>query len=176
MKKAIIILNKITMVLGIIGVVAGVVYGLITAISGFSLINESPESAGIIIGSGIGSVIGSLFGIIPVILAKKSTEKVETALRKSDITVWAIITLILVNTISGILMLVIDESEFPLGHKANSSVDHTTTTTVNTSPKVEPKTEVDPMAELKRLKELLDAGIITEEEYNEKRQKYIDRL
>ena len=42
-------------------------------------------------------------------------------------------------------------------------------------PKVQPSSD-DPVAQLEKLKNLLDKGVITKEEYEEKRKKYVDML
>ena len=41
---------------------------------------------------------------------------------------------------------------------------------------VKEENDIDPVEKLRTLKKLLDDGVITEEEYNEKRAKYINYL
>ncbi len=52
------------------------------------------------------------FLIFPLILGIFSLKKLKTATAKSDLTAWAIITLLFVNLIGGILMLLIPETDF----------------------------------------------------------------
>lgn len=59
----------------------------------------------------IGMVV-QCFLIYPIILGIFALKKLDSAQTKSDLTVWAIVTLLCVNTIAGILMLCVPESEF----------------------------------------------------------------
>ena len=49
--------------------------------------------------------------IFPLVLGIFALKKINSATQKSELTGWAIVTLICVNTIGGILMLLIPESE-----------------------------------------------------------------
>lgn len=50
--------------------------------------------------------------IFPLVLGIFALKKLKNATQKSELTGWAIVTLLCVNTIGGILMLLIPESEF----------------------------------------------------------------
>lgn len=178
MRTAIKVFIRISQVVGVISFIIGVISGFIN----IATAGQYGEYAGTIVASGMATIIGSAFSLLPLILGNKALDKFESALRKSETTAWAVITLIFVSLIAGILMLAIDEKEFALGRTSNTHHSYTSTThttsssTVQSAPKAEAKPAIDPTLELKRLKDLHEAGILTDEEYHEKRQKYIDQL
>ena len=55
--------------------------------------------------------------IFPIIVGMMALKKIDTAQSKSELTGTAIATLILCNMIGGILMLCINEKEFPAGQQ-----------------------------------------------------------
>ena len=62
-------------------------------------------------------VIGAL-AIYPIVIGWLCLKKMDEAQSKSDLTVMAILNLLLCSQIGGILMLLIDEKEFPAGAAA----------------------------------------------------------
>lgn len=68
-------------------------------------------------------MIFQFFLIYPIILGIIALKKIDKAQSKSDLTVWAIITLLLVNMIGGILMLVIPDSEFQPAEQTTVTVE-----------------------------------------------------
>lgn len=70
----------------------------------------------------IGMVV-QCFLVYPIILGIFALKKLNNAQKKSDLTVWAIITLLLVNTIGGILMLLIPDSEFAPVEEAPATIE-----------------------------------------------------
>lgn len=70
-----------------------------------------------------------------------------------------------------------DVSYSSLSRLAPSSVGNISSVSTSSMPiKEAPKKEASPEEKLKKLKSLYDDGVITEEEYNEKRKKYIELL
>jgi uncharacterized membrane-anchored protein len=70
----------------------------------------------------IGMVL-QCFLIFPVVLGIIALKKIDKAQSKSDLTVWAIITLLFVNMVGGILMLVIPDSEFQPAEQTTVTVE-----------------------------------------------------
>jgi len=65
-------------------------------------------------------IIGMIFNfwwIVPIIIGIIAIRKLDTAQSKSDLTGIAVATLLCCNIIGGILMLCVDEKEFPAGQQ-----------------------------------------------------------
>jgi len=110
------------------------------------------------------TIIGMIFGfflIYPIVLGVICLRKLEEAKSREDIFTWAIINIFLVSFLGGIFMLLIGEDE--LGEA--SVID---------APSV--KKTSSAAEKLVELKKLYDDGVITEAEYQEKKQKYVDQL
>ena len=67
----------------------------------------------------VGMVLGCI-AIYPLIIGWLCMKKIDEAQSKSDLTVWAILNILFCSPIAGILMLLIDEKEFPAGAAANN--------------------------------------------------------
>lgn len=108
--------------------------------------------------------------IFPIIVGAIALSKLNAARAKSELTGIGICTLLLCSLLGGIFMLCISDAEL-VGATDGNSVK--TEVREPASEKTEDNSAAD---ELKNLKKLLDDGIIDEETYNEKRQKYVDLL
>ncbi len=106
MKTAIKVLNVLT----IIGCLIGAVVLFINGCSTMNMLSDLGVSE-------VGDIIGPLYCVlaivmvIPVIVCGIANSKLASARCKSDLTGIAIVTLILGNLISGILMLIINDAD-----------------------------------------------------------------
>ena len=113
-------------------------------------------------------MLGIIFLVaFPLLLADAAlvfvaNKKFEKATTKNQIVVWAVLIIIFSNLLSGILMLIYDpendvKKEVFVSSEVASQGD-------------------DAALKLKQLKDLFDAGLISEEEYSKKRKIYLERL
>jgi hypothetical protein len=182
MKTAIKVLNIISMVSGIIGIISLIISAIVNfAASGVA---EYPEIAATLVGSGVGSLVGAAFCIVPVILALKVNKAVEEAYSKDQLTVWGIVCLLLVNTISGILIFCLPETDFPAyrarmakqRQAASASAAYTQARTVAPAPQPQAAPQQESIdTKLKNLKNLYEQEVITKEEYDECRKKLLSK-
>lgn len=103
MKKAIKVLNILTMVAsGFLAVIC---------LFGSCAVCSNPEMAEVATYTGGTMFVCIIIALIPLFVCYFANKKLEEATTKSDLTVIAIVTLLLGSTISGILMLIIDDYE-----------------------------------------------------------------
>ena len=163
MKKAAIILNYISLGVAVVSALfsfAAVMVGL----------------TGVIPELDVPNLVSAIYSIATIVFAILINYAIKKARRKDELIVWAVLCIIFVNLIAGILMLTMPEIELydprqPINNEYKSN--HVTASKV-----VEAKVldEDDVHGRLMELKKLFEDGIITEEEYQEKRQKYIEKL
>ena len=112
----------------------------------------------------IGMVCGC-FAICPIIIGFMALDKLDKAKNKEELTVMAILTLIFVSPVAGLIMILADEKELFIEEDIElvevDSFDSIYEDNAN---------------KLRELKSLYEDGFITEEEYQEKRKKYINSL
>ena len=141
-----------------LGIIVGAIGAGVAFISSFLAL---PVSLGYLV-----SVVGCL---IPVIVDSIALKKLKVANSKSELTGISVIVLIFGGIIAGILMLVASEDDllsFNESRVATPKVDEA---------KEEKKTE-DLEEELNKLKDLKEAGTITEEEYDTLRAKAVEKF
>ena len=122
-------------------------------------------------------IIGMVFTfylIVPIIVGIIAISKMDKAYYKSDLTAISIITLLFCSLVGGICMLCISDEEFKGGKNrfAKENIEKTSTGEYVNSLML----DFYNSEALERLKKMLDDGIITKEEYNEKRKKYIEKI
>ena len=105
--------------------------------------------------------------VYPIILGVIAIKKLENATTKSDLTAWGVISIFFVSTVGGILMLLVPEEEL-----SPYAYYHTHHFESNNERKEESK---DYIQRIKELKELLDSGAISQEEYDELKAKELNR-
>lgn len=105
----------------------------------------------------LGMIIGC-YMIIPIIMGAIALGKLDRATSKSQIIKWGILTIIFTSQVGGILMLCLREEHFSQNKKTNDNY----------------LTErLDKIDELSSLK---DQGIITEEEFLEKKAEILSEI
>ena len=127
MKKAIKILNLITIIFNIIGVIPLVIFAIICFLGGGAFIIEGLENAyGEDLASipmfvyGIYMLVLTISSIIPIVIASITNKKLEQATSKNDLILWGVLCLVFANQISGILLLVMSEEQLTLTPSTNS--------------------------------------------------------
>lgn len=164
MKKAAIILNYIS--LGV--AVVSALFSFVTVIVGLT---------GAIPVLDVFNLVSAIYSIATIVFAILINKAIKKARRKDELIVWAVLCIIFVNLIAGILMFTMSDIEF-YGNYTSSSNTTQDKSHVTASKVVEAKVldEDDVHGRLMELKKLFEDGIITEKEYQEKRQKYIEKL
>ena len=115
----------------------------------------------------LGMVLQAIL-IYPIILGIFAIKKIDNAQSKNDLTTWGIISIFFVSTVGGILMLLIPEEEYSAyayyrAHHQGETYDT-------------PKNNGDNYIQrIKDLKELLDSGAITQEEYDKLKAEELER-
>lgn len=115
----------------------------------------------------LGMVVQAIL-IYPIILGIFAIKKIDNAQSKNDLTAWGIISIFFVSTVGGILMLLIPEEEYSAyayyrAHHQGETYDT-------------PKSNGDNYIQrIKDLKELLDSGAITQEEYDKLKAEELER-
>lgn len=156
MKKAIVILSYISFGIAIV-----------TAITNLVLFIDSLVRTNTIL---VSSIVNIIFNIATIALVFPFVSKIQNAKTRDDLIVWGIVGVIFVNLIAGILTFCLKDSDInPTKVEAKVEVNNH----VPTSEKIN---DDDPYNHLMRLKDLFENGYITEEEYKEKRQKYVDKI
>lgn len=107
-------------------------------------------------------MIGGAWIIFPLIIGIFALQKIDNATCKDDLVGWGIATLICCSTLGGIFMLCIRDEELskPIIYRAVKDEN-------NEIEQEEEIIEKDYLVRLRELKELLDAEIITQEEFDE---------
>lgn len=131
-------------------------------------------------------IIGMVCGfwcIAPLIVGFFALDKLETARTKNELTGMAICTLLLCNTVAGILMLCMPESELAEnGNGFNQQPEQNSYPQQNrqnfdSQPKPQAKeSEVEIVANLDKLKRMKEQGILSDEEYEKLRKREVDKL
>lgn len=117
-------------------------------------------------------IIGMVFGfflIFPLIIGLIAIKKIDEAKKQDDLVLWAILSIFLVSPIGGILMLFIqpeEEANNNAGTYNNFDNNNADKSFVNGQYTDHAK-EFDYIQRIKRLKELLDSGAITKEEFEQ---------
>lgn len=156
MRKAVQIFLIIGMVSGAIIVLSGLITLFGNPNNNQSIIDLVESGMDISEAQAIVGITDILTGAIPLVLAIFAYKHFMSAQKKSDVGIgWSIVTILFVNTIAGILMLCIKDEHFP-GYVAPV------------------KRSFDYLDRLTKLKELLDMGAITQEEFDSMKQKLFD--
>lgn len=111
------------------------------------------------------SLVCEFWLIIPLIVGLIALNRIDKVKYKDDLTEIAILTIIFCSLLGGILMLCIPDSEFKGDAKA-----------YNDGQKSGDGKMSDAAENLAQLKKLLDDGIITQDVYEEKSQKYLEDI
>lgn len=169
MKKASIVFCYIGLFLNVVLLIANIIF-LVNSIAKENLIY-------------INDLITIIFSLISIPLCFIVVMKVKGATSKDKLIVWGVLALIFVNVISGILILCIKEEELKpvenkiIGTNGISNVYNATSSKVIENPTAKQNADAgDAYTRLMSLKHLFEEGLITEEEYKEKRQQFIDKF
>lgn len=123
----------------------------------------------------IGMIIG-FWMILPIIFGALSLGKINTATQKSELVGLGICTLIFCSVLGGIFMLCIPEEQLNKGAAALAPTQATAAGS-STNAKPEAKKSTGEVADsLKNLKELKDAGTITDEEYDKMKKDLLSKM
>lgn len=123
----------------------------------------------------IGMIIG-FWMILPIIFGALSLGKINTATQKSELVGLGICTLIFCSVLGGIFMLCIPEEQLNQGATALAPTQATAAGS-STNAKPEAKKSTGEVADsLKNLKELKDAGTITDEEYDKMKKDLLSKM
>ena len=123
----------------------------------------------------IGMIIG-FWMILPIIFGALSLGKINTATQKSELVGLGICTLIFCSVLGGIFMLCIPEEQLNQGAAALAPTQATAAGS-STNAKPEAKKSTGEVADsLKNLKELKDAGTITDEEYDKMKKDLLSKM
>ena len=134
----------------VFSILSAVLYGLIFVggfVSGIVLLSNDNIV-------GIAPLVGSFVYAVLTVFAIVAIKKTYHFKNKRDLVVWGVVTLLLVNVISGIFMLIVSDGVYD---------DETSGTCYEVAAA---------SSSLVKVKELYDAGILTKEEYEQKRAKY----
>ena len=115
-------------------------------------------------------IIGMVFGfylIFPLVIGILALKKLDEAKTKDELILMGILTLILCSLLGGLFMLLVKEED--LAGNVQPAAPQS-----NNEQKEEPKTG-SMEEELKKLSDLKDKNLITEEEYNAARKTIIDK-
>ena len=119
------------------------------------------------------AMIITFWMIYPIIVGSIALSKLNSSTEKSQLVGIGVCTIIFCSQLGGIFMLCIPESEFK-GKAESVAAETVTAETLTTGAKELQKSNV--IEDLQQLKTLFDDGIISEEDYNRKRQEYLDRI
>ena len=122
----------------------------------------------------ISMAVGFWF-IAPVVVGIVALSKLDQAKTKDELTGVAICTLLLCNTIAGILMLCITDEEL---QKDGSAAVANKTEQINKQPSAQSeqnKTD-EVIKKIEKLKSLKDQGILSEEEFENLRKREINKI
>ena len=117
------------------------------------------------------------YNIIAIIIDADARYKLDNSTKKSDLTAIGILSLFFCNLLGGIFILCVSDKDLS-ENLLNAEIENQ-----NNVNSIKIKNPIDISAnadthleELNKLKFLYDNGFITEDEYKEKREKYIDLL
>lgn len=147
--------SKGALALGIISLIIGLASLCISA--------DNYELATRIVG-GLGALTSAIGSVLLLSESGKTSE--ITAL---------LVFLMLVGFVATINCALISEQGF-YKKKFKAYKPQTSYSNPSYNPQPKPEEKVNPVEKLKELKDLLDSGIISQEEYEEKRKKYLDKL
>ena len=151
---------KIFLILSIVSIAISIGYLMLICIMimSFGIAGEEIFGVLFVITAAIIMIMAGLCLAPSLVISIVGLRKLNAAKNKSDISItWKILILIFGNLISGILLFCMDDEDFS-GEKKNE------------------ESGVDGIELLKRYKELLDMGAITEEEYQQKKQEILSRI
>ena len=126
----------------------------------------------------LGMILGAIL-IFPIIVGAITLNRLNEAKKKEDITGVAICTLIFCSVIAGILMLCMTEDDFA---KKNSLTKYEQKLVDSVICAMDEETEDNDVyddeivVKLRKLKALFNEGLIDEQEYLERRKRYLDDL
>lgn len=115
-------------------------------------------------------LISIIHSLITIVLTFPILNAIKRATSKEKLIPWAIVTIIFSNLVSGILLLIMSESELNSAYQETPKSFKTNEVTGSTLK------EDDTYTKLMKLKSLYEQGLISEEEYKEKREEYIDKF
>ena len=167
-KKGVNILKTVAKVFIILSIVAAAFMVLLSAImivSGLLMLNMGEFAGASILIMGVIYLIISIPMLIINIIGLK---KVSAAKCADDVSIaWKVLVLLFSNVISGILLLIMkDEDYLTEAEKAEKKSQ-------DECAKSACATNSEKFDDLLKLKSLLDAGVITEEEYNAKKKEIL---
>ena len=180
MKTAIKVLNIISFVGCLIGAIFFFISGIIMIASGSGYSYD--YDTGYLIGAGVGYIIGGIIITIPGSLGLLVNKKVEEAYSKDSLIIWGVLSLLFINTISGILILCLPESEFyNARRKPQTSAYRQSYTASSVRPTASPTTstsagETEVMKKLSEIKKLYDQQLITKEEFEEMKREILSKM
>lgn len=113
-----------------------------------------------------------IYLITAIIIDITAIRKLDKVTKNSDLTAIGILSLIFGNLLGGIFILCVSNKDLSENRLNSNTEDLSDTIKIKDPPDI--SAEADKyFEELNDLKYLLDNGLITKEEYNEKREKYI---
>ena len=123
-------------------------------------------------------VLGMIFGfilILPIIFGALSLSKINSATQKSELVGLGVCTLLFCSLLGGIFMLCIPESELQPA-TANSAPIQNNNYITNTKDDKTSKSDVENVADsLTKLKNLRDAGTISDEEFEKMKKDHLNK-
>ena len=107
-------------------------------------------------------MVCTFYLIYPIILGIYAYKMIDNAKKKEDLMLWGILSIFFVSTLGGVFMLLIPDNEMNYEYVDMSSSDNTS----YGKPEEKKEEEKDVVDKLKELKDLLDSGAISSEEYD----------
>ena len=158
----------------------------ITGVSAFSTIiicimsivavaSSGQAEAGFLIGTLIGQLIGVGILVLCTWFGVFYANKVKNAKSKKEVKTLSIVALFVLGILPGLFCLISEDSEYETKTYTTSKDETIINQTANDLLKNNNPGD-DPVEKLKKLSELHDKKLISEEEYNEARKNIIDKL
>lgn len=157
---------KVFLILSIVAAAIMAVVSAIFTVLGLAMLGTGEFEAGLaMLVMGIVYMVISIPVLVINIIALK---KVAAARCADDVSIaWKVVILLFSNIISGVILLIMkDEDYLTEAEKAEKMSQEEFT-------KSAPSTNSEKFDDLLKLKSLLDAGVITEEEYNAKKKEIL---
>ena len=107
-------------------------------------------------------IILQCYLIYPIILGIFAYKAIDHAKSKNELLTWGILSLVLVSLLGGLFMILIPDNEMNYEYVDMSSSDNTS----YGKSKENKEEEKDVVDKLRELKDLLDSGAISSEEYD----------
>ena len=125
----------------------------------------------------LGMILGSVL-VYPIIVGAITLNRLSNATKREDIKGVAICTLIFCSMIAGILMLCMTDEDFIKKNGLTKYEQKLVDSVVYAMDEVEENVlyQDETALKLRKLKLLFEEGLIDEQEYLERRKKYLDEL